>query len=66
MNNIYQISEKYKCLYEKLENGDGIDPETGEIDADLLQSLKISNNELQDKAIDYAYIIKVSKMKHYF
>lgn len=58
MNNIYQISEEYNLLYDKLENGEGIDLETGEIDEDLLKSLEVTKEELNKKAIDYAYIIK--------
>ena len=58
MDSIYQISEQLMNIYDELESGVGIDEETGEIDQEILNALVITKNELQTKAIDYAYVIK--------
>jgi len=48
---LYQITEEAQIISFQLE-------ETGELTAELEQALTISQNELQNKAIDYAYAIK--------
>lgn len=59
MNNLYEISQRLRNIYEELEDGIGFDEETGEIDKEILNSLIISKGELETKAIDYAYVIKM-------
>lgn len=58
MNSLYDIKEDLKDIYEKLHNGEGVDAETGEVMPEMLVALKTSKQELQDKAVDYCYIIK--------
>lgn len=58
MANIYNISNDLKKIYEDLDNGNGIDLETGEIKPEIMQQLSISRNELETKAVDYGYVIK--------
>ena len=55
---IYNISSDLKKIYEDLDNGNGIDLETGEIKPEIMQQLSISRNELETKAVDYGYVIK--------
>lgn len=58
MASIYNISNDLKKIYEDLDNGNGIDLETGEIKPEIMQQLSISRNELETKAVDYGYVIK--------
>ena len=58
MASIYNISNDLKKIYEDLDNGNGIDLETGEIKPEIMQKLSISRNELETKAVDYGYVIK--------
>ena len=58
MASIYNISSDLKKIYEDLDNGNGIDLETGEIKPEIMQQLSISRNELETKAVDYGYVIK--------
>ena len=58
MASIYNISNDLKKIYEDLDNGNGIDLETGEIKPEIIQQLSISRNELETKAVDYGYVIK--------
>lgn len=58
MASIYNISSDLKKIYEDLDNGNGIDLETGEIKPEIIQQLSISRNELEVKAVDYGYVIK--------
>ena len=58
MASIYNISSDLKKIYEDLDNGNGIDLETGEIKPEIMQQLSISRNELEVKAVDYGYVIK--------
>ena len=58
MASIYNISSDLKKIYEDLDNGNGIDLETGEIKPEIMKQLSISRNELEVKAIDYGYVIK--------
>lgn len=58
MISMYEITQKVKNIYEELENGIGIDEETGEIKPEIMQALQISKNELETKAVDYCYVIK--------
>lgn len=54
--NIYEISTKIRNIYDELM--ETVDSETGEIDIELVKELEISKGELQEKAIDYGYVIK--------
>ena len=58
MASIYNISNDLKKIYEDLDNGNGIDLETGEIKPEIMQQLSISRNELETKAVDYGYVMK--------
>ena len=58
MASIYNISSDLKKIYEDLDNGNGIDLETGEIKPEIMKQLSISRNELEVKAVDYGYVIK--------
>lgn len=58
MSSIYNITNELKKIYDKLESGDGINPETGEIDEEITNALALTNENLQVKALDYAYVIK--------
>lgn len=56
--NIYDISCKMKSIYEQLETGEGIDKETGEISPDIMNEIALTQQNLQQKAIDYGYVLK--------
>lgn len=56
--NLYEISTELRKTYEKLENGEGINLETGEIDSEVQQALALTQQNLQTKAIDIGYVIK--------
>lgn len=58
MKSLYDISKEIKDIYEKLENGEGIDKETGEVSEEVQNALSISRGELETKAVDYGYVIK--------
>ena len=58
MASIYNISNDLKKIYEQLDDGSGIDLETGEIKPEIMNQLTITQNELQTKAIDYGFVIK--------
>lgn len=58
MASIYNITSDLKQIYEKLESGECIDQETGEIEPEIINQLSITKEELQQKSIDYAYVIK--------
>ena len=58
MRSLYEISTQMQNIYDELEDGIGIDEETGEIKPEIIQALTITKNELQEKAIDYGYVIK--------
>lgn len=58
MASIYNITNELKEIYNKLESGEGINQETGEIDAEITNQLALTRENLQVKAIDYAYVIK--------
>ena len=52
------ISNDLKSLYQKLEDGEGFDAETGELSEEVRQALTLTQNNLQVKAIDYGYLLK--------
>ena len=56
--NLYEISNELRLAYEKLENGEGINPETGEVDQEVQNALMVTQQNLQTKAIDIAYVVK--------
>lgn len=56
--NLYQISTEIKGIYNSLQNGEGVDLETGEINPEMMEKLQIRQQDLQSKAVDYAYVIK--------
>ena len=56
--NLYEISTELRKTYEKLENGEGINLETGEVDSEVQQALALTQQNLQTKAIDIGYVIK--------
>ena len=56
--NLYEISNELRLAYEKLENGEGINQETGEVDEEVQNALMVTQQNLQTKAIDIAYVIK--------
>lgn len=58
MSSLYDISTEVRNIYEELESGIGIDEETGEILPEILERLKISKENLNNKAVDYGYVIK--------
>lgn len=58
MNTLYEISSELRNLYDKLENGEGIDMETGELDQELVNALEVSQANLQTKGIDIGFVIK--------
>ena len=58
MSNIYEISQRVRNVYEELADGIGIDQETGEIDEAIQKELYFNDMELQNKAIDYGFVIK--------
>ena len=58
MQSLYEISNELREVYDKLENGEGIDQETGELDQELINALQISQANLQAKGVDIGYVIK--------
>ena len=56
--NLYEISNELRLAYEKLENGEGINQETGEVDPEVQNALMVTQQNLQTKAIDIGYVIK--------
>ena len=58
MNSLYEISNELREVYNKLENGEGVDLETGEISEELQNALALSQQNLQTKGIDIGYVIK--------
>lgn len=56
--NIYEISTQIRNIYEELQDGTGVDEETGEVKPEIIEALMISKNDLQSKAIDYGYVVK--------
>lgn len=58
MNSLYNISNDLRNIYDRIDNGDGIDIETGEIKPEIMKALAITQENLQSKAIDYGYVIK--------
>lgn len=56
--NLYEISNELRLAYEKLENGEGINQETGEVDEEVQNALMVTQQNLQSKAIDIAYVVK--------
>ena len=54
---LYQITEQYKQIAESLiESG-------GEVSPDIEEALKINQQNLQEKAVNYGYIIKQSELE---
>ena len=58
MQTLYEISNELREVYNKLENGEGIDLETGELSPELVNALAISRANLQAKGVDIGYVIK--------
>lgn len=58
MNSLYEISSELREVYNKLESGEGVDLETGEISEELQNALVLSQQNLQAKGIDIGYVIK--------
>ena len=58
MNSLYEISNELREVYNKLENGEGVDLETGELSDELVNALEVSQANLQQKGIDIGYVIK--------
>ena len=58
MNSLYEISNELREVYNKLENGEGVDLETGELSDELINALEVSQANLQQKGIDIGYVIK--------
>ena len=58
MSNLYEISNELRSIYNQLENGEGVDLETGEIKPEVQNALALTRENLQAKAIDYGYMIK--------
>lgn len=58
MNSLYDISNELRSIYNQLENGEGVDLETGEIKPEVQNALALTSSNLQSKAIDYGYMIK--------
>lgn len=58
MQTLYEISSELRNLYDKLENGEGVDLETGEIEPELVNALAVNQQNLQTKGIDIGYVIK--------
>lgn len=57
MQTLYEISNDLRDVYNKLENGEGID-ENGELNPELITALQVSENNLKAKGIDIGYVIK--------
>ena len=58
MANIYELSNEMQDIYDKLESGEGIDLETGELKPEIVNALCVKKNELETKVVDYGYVIK--------
>ena len=58
MQTLYEISSELREVYDKLENGEGINLETGELDTELVMALDVNRANLQAKGIDIGYVIK--------
>ena len=58
MNSLYDISNEIREIYNKLENGEGFDPETGEVNPEVQNALVLSQQNLEAKGIDIGYVIK--------
>ena len=58
MNSLYEISSELREVYNKLENGEGIDMETGELSPELVNALEVSQANMRAKGIDIGYVIK--------
>lgn len=58
MANIFELSKDLRSIYNMFENGEGIDIETGEIKPEIMQALTLTRDNLQEKALDYGYVIK--------
>lgn len=58
MQTLYEISSELRNLYDKLENGEGVDLETGEIEPELVNALAVNQQNLQTKGIDIGFVIK--------
>lgn len=58
MQTLYEISNELREVYNKLENGEGIDLETGELSPELVNALEVSQANLQAKGVDIGYVIK--------
>lgn len=55
---LYSISNELRDVYKLLESGDGVDLETGEIKQEVINALQLNQANLQEKAIDYGYVLK--------
>ena len=58
MQSLYEISQDLREVYNKLESGEGIDAETGELDEEVVNALTVSQSNLQAKGVDIGYVIK--------
>lgn len=58
MQTLYKISNELREVYNKLENGEGINLETGELSPELVNALEVSQANLQAKGVDIGYVIK--------
>lgn len=58
MQTLYEISNELREVYNKLENGEGVDAETGELNEETINALAVSQQNLQAKGIDIGYVIK--------
>lgn len=56
--NIYEISCEMQSIFDRLESGEGIDKETGEILPEIMEAIALNKQNLQEKAIDYGYVLK--------
>lgn len=58
MSSIYDISAELRGIQDKLLSGEAIDQETGEILPSIVNELALTQQNLQNKAIDCGYILK--------
>lgn len=58
MQSLYEISQELREVYNKLENGEGIDTLTGELNEEVVNALTVSQSNLQAKGVDIGYVIK--------
>ena len=58
MESLYEISQELKEVYKKLESGEGIDTETGELNEEVVNALTVSQSNLKSKGVDIGYVIK--------